>query len=50
MVAAMREGTLPAEEVLRGYCSFVYARTGSYVETARLLGLDRRTVKAKVTP
>jgi transcriptional regulator with GAF, ATPase, and Fis domain len=49
MLAGMREGTLPAEEVLRGYCAWVYGKNGSYVETARLLGLDRRTVKAKVT-
>jgi ActR/RegA family two-component response regulator len=27
----------------------VYAKTGSLQETARRLGLDRRTVKAKVT-
>ena len=30
------------------YCALVYAQTGSYQETARRLGLDRRTVKAKV--
>jgi transcriptional regulator with AAA-type ATPase domain len=48
LVEGMREGTLPADEVLRAYCTRVYRRTGSYVETARLLGLDRRTVKAKV--
>jgi hypothetical protein len=30
--------------------TLVYSRTGSYEETARRLGLDRRTVKAKVDP
>ncbi len=48
MVAPMRDGGLPAEEVLRRYCAWVYGRTGSYLETSRRLGLDRRTVKAKV--
>jgi hypothetical protein len=41
-------GRLTAEELLQHYCRLVYARTGSYVETARRLGLDRRTVKARV--
>jgi hypothetical protein len=35
---------------LRRYCTLVFARTGSYQETARRLGLDRRTVKDKVDP
>jgi hypothetical protein len=26
----------------------VYSQTGSYEETSRLIGLDRRTVKSKV--
>ncbi len=43
------EGRLTAEELLRRYCTLVYARTGSYVETARRLELDRRTVKAKIS-
>ena len=41
-------GTLSAEEVLRRYCTLVYAATGSYQETGRRLGLDRRTVREKI--
>ena len=41
-------GRLTAEALLRRYCTLVYSQTGSYVETARRLGLDRRTVKGKV--
>ena len=35
---------------LSRYCTLVYARTGSYEASARRLGLDRRTVKAKIDP
>jgi Sigma-54 interaction domain len=42
------EGRLTAEELLSRYCTLVYNRTRSYEETARRLGLDRRTVKSKV--
>jgi DNA-binding NtrC family response regulator len=49
LIAIFREGPdLTAEQVLRLHCSVVYAATESYVETARRLGLDRRTVKARV--
>src|SRR5215813_5990310 len=41
-------GSLNADELLRRYCTLVYAETGSYQETARRLDLDRRTVKDKV--
>ncbi len=44
----LREGTLTAEELLEAYCAHVYERSGSYLETSRRLGLDRRTVKSKV--
>ena len=45
-----RTGKLTAEELLGRYVTIVYSRLGSYEETARRLGLDRRTVKAKVDP
>ncbi len=48
--AALAQGRVEAEELLRQYCTRVYARVGSYEEAARRLGLDRRTVKAKVDP
>ncbi|HEV8581643.1 MAG TPA: sigma 54-interacting transcriptional regulator [Thermoanaerobaculia bacterium] len=41
-------GRLSADEVLDRYCTLIYAETGSYQEAARRLGLDRRTVKARV--
>jgi len=44
------KGGLSADEVLSRYCTLVYAETGSYQESARRLGLDRRTVKARVEP
>jgi len=34
--------------LLRRYITIAYSRTGSYEETARQMGLDRRTVKSKV--
>jgi transcriptional regulator of acetoin/glycerol metabolism len=43
-----RAGRLTADELMGRYVTIVYSRTGSYEETARRLGLDRRTVKAKV--
>jgi transcriptional regulator with PAS, ATPase and Fis domain len=43
-------GALTADEVLRCYCTIVYAQAGSYEEAARRLELDRRTVKSRVDP
>jgi DNA-binding NtrC family response regulator len=47
---AVRAGTLTADDLLRRYCTLVYAETGSYQETSRRLKLDRRTVKDRVDP
>jgi transcriptional regulator with AAA-type ATPase domain len=46
--AAVAAGALTADELLRRYCTLIYAQTGSYEETARRLELDRRTVKSKI--
>jgi len=43
-----RNGSLTADELLSRYCTLVYRQTGSYEETARRLGIDRRTVKSKI--
>lgn len=47
-IVDLESSSLTAEELLENYCAAVYERTKSYLETARRLGLDRRTVKAKV--
>ena len=49
LAAALESGDLTAEQLVQRYCKLVYARTRNYEETARRLGLDRRTVKSKVT-
>jgi transcriptional regulator with AAA-type ATPase domain len=41
-------GSLTADQVLRLYCTLVFAQTGTYDGTGRRLGIDRRTVKAKI--
>ncbi|MBI4559349.1 MAG: sigma-54-dependent Fis family transcriptional regulator [Candidatus Hydrogenedentes bacterium] len=48
LAESLRTGQLSAQELLEHYCTITYARTSSYTETARLLGLDRRTVRARV--
>jgi hypothetical protein len=47
-LAAFKAGALSLEELCRLYCTHVYTRAGSYLETARRLKIDRRTVKKYV--
>ena len=42
------DSSLSADELLQRYCTWVYFQTESYEAAARLLKLDRRTVKAKI--
>ncbi len=46
--AARVQEDLTADQLVSRYCKLVYRQTGSYEETARRVGLDRRTVKSKV--
>jgi DNA-binding NtrC family response regulator len=41
-------GEMTADELVSRYAAEVYRLTGSYEEAARRMGIDRRTVKAKV--
>jgi hypothetical protein len=47
---AVLDGQMTEEQLLRWYTNLVYKQTGSYQETARRLGIDRRTARARVTP
>lgn len=41
-------GDLTADQLVQHYCQWIHQKTGSYEATARKLGIDRRTVKAKI--
>jgi hypothetical protein len=47
-LAEAERGALTADELLSAYCRHVHGRTGGYEQAARVLGVDRRTVKARV--
>jgi DNA-binding NtrC family response regulator len=41
-------GAFTADDLLRNYCTLLYAKTRNYSQVAEKLGVDRRTVRAKV--
>ena len=49
LAADLQAGAITADALIKRYCKLVYSSTKNYEETARRLGLDRRTVKSKVT-
>jgi sigma-54 specific flagellar transcriptional regulator A len=44
----LESDTPSAEQLIARYCADLHRKTGSYVEVARITGLDRRTVKKHV--
>ena len=48
LAAAVAAGSLSADELLTRYTAHVHRRLGTFEATARQLGVDRRTVKARV--
>jgi hypothetical protein len=48
LVEDLRAGKLTADALIANYCRLVYRQSGSYEQTARRIGLDRRTVKRRI--
>jgi len=48
LAGELARGSLSMDTLLGRYVALVYHQTGSYEEAARRLGIDRRTVKAKL--
>lgn len=47
-LTAAEAGTLTADGLLTAYCRHVHKQAGGYEPAARVLGMDRRTVKSRV--
>lgn len=45
---AFTDATLDVERLLDVYCTLGYAKTGSFSEAGRRLGIDRRTIKTRL--
>ncbi|MBM4382304.1 MAG: sigma-54-dependent Fis family transcriptional regulator [Deltaproteobacteria bacterium] len=48
LAAELARGSTSADALLSRYATLVYWQAGSYEETARRIGLDRRTVRARI--
>lgn len=47
-LSAANQGQLTADDLLTHYCRHVHQQTGTYEATAAILGIDRRTVRARI--
>ncbi len=48
LVDGFRNGRLTVDELTSGYITVVYSKTGQLQQTARRVGVDRRTVKSRL--
>jgi two-component system, NtrC family, response regulator HydG len=48
VLTALQDGAMTANQWLSQYCTRIYAKTKNYEEAARILAMDRRTVKARI--
>lgn len=48
LISVLSKCSMTADELLDQYCAVVYGKTGSYLQCASKLGLDRRTVKKRI--
>ncbi len=48
LASAVLAGDLTADDLLRKYCTLLYAKSRNYSRVAETLGVDRRTVRAKI--
>jgi len=45
LILGIEKGDIDAQKLVAGYCTLLYNKYNSYSKTARITGLDRRTVK-----
>ena len=48
LISGIESQSLDSQELLSGYCAFLYERFGTYEEVSRRMNLDRRTVKKHI--
>jgi len=48
IASGIADGRFTADDLLRNYCTLLYAKTRNYAHVAERLQIDRRTVKAKI--
>jgi DNA-binding NtrC family response regulator len=48
IATGMLSGMMSADDLLSSYCTLLYASSRNYSDVAEKLGIDRRTVRAKL--